>query len=362
MPAVTDPEKIHFKSPTNDKFLEEVGKEVDEYFVRTNKSKAATWPVCVKGFAMIASCILLYCSLMFGWIPAVPRIILWAFIGVNQALLAANIAHDALHGAYSEKPFVNRILGFITFDMLGFSSYIWNQTHNRGHHMYTNICGADPDISKPGYLRLSPHDPHYKMHAFQQWYVWFFYAFIGVNWIFYADYAIVWEQRKKISFKDLAYFLFFKTFNFTFLLVLPLLFSPLTWWQVLLGHTCMQLAGGLTISVIFQLAHVVENLDFPMPDEKGFIEKPWGDHEMMTTSNFANHNPVLTQAIGGLNFQIEHHLFPKVSHAHFKAISPIVRKVAEKFGLPYHHQPTVASALASHTRTLKRFGSSENVC
>lgn len=348
--------KIKFQGKTKDVFLEQVRKRVDEYFNTSHNTRNASTLLHIKGVALISSMLLIYLSLLFGWVSFIPRFILWTLLGLNKAFIAVNIGHDSLHGSYSNSPRINRLLGFLSYDFIGLSSYVWKQTHNRGHHTFTNISGADPDINKPGLLRLSPHDPHYKIHKYQQWYIWLLYTVVGLNWVLYSDYAHVWEDRMKIPRSELVPFFFFKAVNLSYMLVIPLLFFPMSLTQIAIGYLCCMLAGGYTVAVIFQLAHIVEGLEFPLPDEKGIINKAWGEHEMETTANFATHNPFVTHLIGGLNFQVEHHLFPKVSHGHYIAISKIVRKTAREYNLPYHENPTVLSALISHARFLKKLG------
>jgi len=354
----TEKKKVLFKGKTKDEFLTEVRRRVDAYFAKTGKSRHANTALHIKGALLFAGFLFFWIILMFGLFPAVPRPFIWMIFGVNQGLLAMNVGHDALHGSYSSSQTLNRWLGYFSYDLVGLSSFVWKYTHNQGHHTYTNIAGHDPDINKPGLLRLSPHDPLYKAHRFQHWYIWLLYSLVGLNWILISDYLFVKEHRDSMERKDLVPFWTFKAINLTLIIFLPLLFSPMAWWQVLIGYLCMQFAGGLTVSIIFQLAHVVENVDFPLPDEEGVIPANWGAHEMRTTSNFATRSPFVTHLFGGLNFQVEHHLMPKVSHAHYFHLSPIVKKTAEDFGLPYHEQPSLRAAVASHTRLLKRFGSS----
>jgi linoleoyl-CoA desaturase len=86
------------------------------------------------------------------------------------------------------------------------------------------------------------------------------------------------------------------------------------------------------------------------------MEDAWLVHEVKTTANFARSNPVLCWYVGGLNFQIEHHLFPRICSIHYPAISPIVEEVAKKYDIPYHHHPTLGQAVRSHLRMLKQLG------
>ncbi len=351
-----DAPKVHFKGEPKEEFLAAVRKRAEAYFIAANKPKTANWIVHLKGALFAATLILIYLTLLNGWFPGIPRIAFWLAFGLNQSLIAVNIGHDALHGSYSSSPLVNKILGFLAYDCIGMNSYIWKQTHNREHHTYTNIVGADPDINKPGILRLSPHDPLYKIHKYQHLYIWFLYSLVSMNWILISDFTYMLEKRKEIPKKEFFNFFFFKTISLTLMLFIPLLYFPMPWWQVLLGFAAYHIAGGLAVAIIFQLAHLVENVDFPLPDENGVIANNWGAHEMATTSNFATNSPFVTHAVGGLNFQIEHHLLPKISHCHYLELSKIVKEAAKEYGLPYHELPSMRAAILSHARYIKKLG------
>ena len=138
--------------------------------------------------------------------------------------------------------------------------------------------------------------------------------------------------------------------------MLPIALLPFAWWQVIGGWLLMHAASGLTLALVFQLAHVVEGPAFPQPDEHLTIEESWAIHQLRTTANFAVGSPLAAFLTGGLNQQVEHHLFPRVCHIHYPALAPIIRQTAAEFGLPYLEQPTFGAALASHYRTLRHFG------
>lgn len=346
--------KIFFNK--SDPFLATVRQRVEAYFAGNQLSPHATGSIYLKSALIFFVCLFLYLSLIFGWLPQIPRMLLWLLLGISEALFAVNVGHDALHGAFSKFPTINRILGFLAYDLIGLSSYVWKQTHNREHHTYTNIAGVDPDINKPILLRLSPHDPHYKFHTFQHWYIWILYSLLTIDWVFFADYAFVIRNFRRVDKKELFYFFLFKGINLGYMVVIPLLYSPMAWWQVAIGYLLAQLIAGLFVSLIFQLAHLVEGLEFPLPDENGSLSTSWAMHEMATTANFSTHSRLVGHVTGGLNFQIEHHLLPKICHVHYHNISPIVRATAFEHNLPYHERPSVRDAIASHVRLLRKFG------
>lgn len=349
-------DKISFKSQSKDTFLSDVRAAAENYFAQKNLPKTAGVTLYVKTLLIAAASVSLYSILLFGLFPVIPRIIVWIVLGLVQMLLAVNVGHDALHGSFSNREWINRLLGYWAYDCTGMSSYVWKQTHNREHHTFTNIAGVDPDIHKPGILRLSPHDPYFKIHRFQHLYVWLLYAFVSLNWVYPSDFSYFWTHRKEIPPAERAPFLFLKAFHIFLYIGVMLLWSPMSWSQVLLGYLAMHCAGGIFAAIVFQLAHVVENVAFPLPDAEGVIHASWGAHEMTTTSNFAIDSFWVTHLVGGLNFQVEHHLLPKISHCHYPALSKIVQETAKRYQLPYHQQPTLYAAVASHVRLLRSLG------
>jgi linoleoyl-CoA desaturase len=125
---------------------------------------------------------------------------------------------------------------------------------------------------------------------------------------------------------------------------------------VFAGFITMHFIAGVILTVVFQLAHTVEGTTHPVPDETGTIENNWAVHQMNTTVNFSRQSRLISWYVGGLNFQVEHHLFPTICHVHYPEISEIVKTTAEEFGIPYLENRTFMDAVNSHIETLRRFG------
>jgi linoleoyl-CoA desaturase len=287
--------------------------------------------------------------------------ILAIVMGIGMAGCGFSIAHDAIHGAYSSNRYVNAILG-LSFDLLGASSYLWRITHNVIHHTYTNIQGVDEDLEVSPLLRLSPLSEHQKIHRFQHLYVLPTYSLTTLFWVFAKDYKYLFQKDlgpyrniKHPSFEVIKLF-GFKLLYYGYTIVLPLVVLDITWWQFVIGFLTMHVTAGLILSLVFQLAHVVEGPEHFSPGERDTMADAWLVHEMKTTANFAHRNKLVCWFVGGLNFQIEHHLFPKVCSIHYPAISPIVKKVALEYGVPYHEHRTFLGAIYSHFKMLKLFG------
>ncbi|MCB0717375.1 MAG: acyl-CoA desaturase [Bacteroidetes bacterium] len=353
--------KIRFKKPDGEAFVADVRRRVAAYFEETGKSDKANAAMVLKTIVLLSLTIGSYVLIMSGLFTPMQMLGLCILLGVGMAGIGFSVAHDALHGAYSNSPFVNRMLGYC-FDLVGANGYMWKITHNVIHHTYTNIDGVDEDLTVSPLLRLSPGADRKWYHRYQHLYGFLAYSFATINWVFAKDYQQFMKRDlgpykdKTHPPKEIAVLIVTKLFCYFYTIVLPLLVLDITWWQFLIGFTAMHLTAGTILGVIFQLAHVVEGPEFPVPDESGRMGAAWIIHEMHTTANFARRNHPLSWYIGGLNYQIEHHLFPQVCSIHYPTISRIVRESAEEHGVPYHYHPTLMAAIKSHYRMLKELG------
>jgi linoleoyl-CoA desaturase len=239
---------------------------------------------------------------------------------------------------------------------------MWKITHNVIHHTYTNIEGIDEDLTVSPLLRLSPSADHRPFHRFQHLYAFAAYSLSTLFWVFVKDYKYFLQRdlgpyrNRRHPRSEIVTLVVTKLIYYSWAIALPLWLLPIPWWQVLLGFVVVHLTAGLILGIIFQLAHVVEGTDYPAPDAAGQMEHAWMVHEMATTSNFGRGNRLLCWYVGGLNFQVEHHLFPRTCSVHYPALSPIVEEVARKYGMPYLAQPTLRAAIASHYRMLRKLG------
>jgi linoleoyl-CoA desaturase len=240
----------------------------------------------------------------------------------------------------------------------------WKIQHNFLHHTYTNIEGMDEDITGKGVLRFSPHSPQAWYHKYQHFYAWFLYGFMTMLWVTTKDF----RQMKRYSDQDFlvkfnttkrkefTIMIISKIFYYFYMVFLPLYILDIAWWQVAIGFCTVQFVAGWILAFIFQLAHVVEHAEFPLPNDAGNIENEWAIHQVETTANFATKNKLISWLVGGLNFQIEHHLFPKISHVHYPAISKIIKKTCDEFDVKYIEYKRMRDAVISHTLHLKRMG------
>ncbi len=355
---------ITFPARDAEAFVRDVKREVADYFASRGLSTKATPGMVVKTVLLVAVTFGSYAALLVLDPPFWGALALMVLTGLGFAGIGFAVTHDALHGAYSDRPLVNAAIGRL-FDLLGANGYMWKITHNVIHHTYTNIDGVDEDLTVSPLLRLSPGTPHRWIHRFQHVYAFLAYGLATIFWVFVKDFKYFFQhdlgpyRGRKHPTAEWVNLFVTKALYYGWSIVLPLVVLSLPWWQFAIAYLVMHLVAGAVLGVVFQLAHVVEGTEYPEPDHAGRMEHQWLLHEMETTSNFARGNAPLTWYVGGLNYQVEHHLFPKICSVHYPAISPIVERVARRHGVPYHEQPTLAAAVRSHYRRLKALGRPE---
>ena len=353
--------RLKFNNTSGSHFFATTRKRVDDYFKETNTSRNATTGMWAKTLIFLTGFIALYALILSNMFTVWAMLPIAILLGMFSAFVGFNVCHDAIHGSFSANKNINKFFSYL-FHFLGASPYVWSITHNVVHHTYTNIPGHDEDIDvAPGLIRISEEDPVNRIQRYQHWYAFPLYSLASISWAFRKDYkkffqARLGNQEMKHPKKEYFNLFFYKGLYYFLFIVLPLLVLDIAWWQFLIGFLAMHLAQGLTMGLVFQLAHVVEGTDFPVPDTTGNMEEAWADHQMRTTANFAGSCPVAAFFLGGLNRQIEHHLFPKVCHIHYGKIGKIVKETALEFNIPYIESPTFLSALRSHYRMLKKFG------
>jgi linoleoyl-CoA desaturase len=341
---------------------------INAYFTQNNIAKTGNIYLYLKSVILLSLYILPFISifvfeLSFGW-----SIFAYILMGIGMSGIGFCIMHDAIHGSYSEKSWVNTLMGY-SINIIGGNSISWKIQHNVLHHTFTNVHGHDEDIEDKPILRLSPDGKLYWIHRFQHYYAIFLYGLSTVSWATTKDLKQIREYDQKgyltkVGAKAInVYFeiIFSKILYFVAFFFLPIMFGHLNWTACVAGFFAMHFVAGIITTVVFQLAHVVEHTDYFQPDNDNTLENSWAVHQLMTTCNFAKNNRFLNWFVGGLNFQVEHHLFTNISHVHYTQIAPIVKETAEEFGIPYYEFDTFSQAVVSHWQTLKRLGRGEIV-
>ncbi len=354
---------IRFSSTRSD-FFSTLNGRVNDYFKQNKISRHGDVRMIVKTLFMyvlyfVPYALILSSAVTSPWL----MLVLCGVMGVGVAGIGLSVMHDANHGAYSSKSWVNDLLGY-SLNLVGGNAFNWKVQHNVLHHTYTNIHDVDEDISPRGVLRMTPHGEWKAMHKFQHLYAWFFYGLMTLVWVVVKDFVriikyhkdgLVKKQKTSIG-REWIILILTKAIYIGYIFVIPSMVLDIPFWYILIGFVAMHYVAGFILAIIFQPAHVVDGTEYPLPDENGKMDNSWAIHQLYTTTNFAHKNRVLSWYVGGLNYQVEHHLFPNVCHVHYRKLSPIVEATAKEFGLPYKSIPTFIGALAGHAKLLKELG------
>lgn len=350
-------------SPEKEQFFATLRQRVQAYFNQNHIERTANGKMYFKTTTML---FLYFLPIVLIYLNILPFWAMWLcylLMGVGVVGIGMGVMHDAIHNSYSSKTWVNKLLGY-TMNLVGGSNFTWKVQHNHLHHTYTNVPGHDEDINNKPILRLAPTGEWRPIHRFQHWYALFLYGFLTISWVTAGDFeqlvrytkrgltrelghSVAWEATKLIATKAVYW---------TFILFIPMFALDYAWWQVLIGFFAMHFMAGFVLALVFQLAHVVKDTQYTFPDENGNIDNSWAINQLMTTANFARNNRFISWWIGGLNFQIEHHLLPQICHVHYPKLAPIVKQTAEEFGLPYYEYKSMWAAIKSHLARLKELG------
>jgi len=350
----------------NPSFYVELKKRTNEYFKNTGKDTTGGRQLLVKASILVLLLVATYVAVVF-FTPAsaVAALLLCVLLGLATAAVGFNVMHDGNHGSFSNNRIVNRIAAN-TAEFVGASQFMWNMKHNVIHHAYTNIDGIDDDIDAKPFLRMAPTQKKYKMHKYQHYYFWVFYAILHIFWTFFSDFKKYFTKKigetplKKMKPKDHFEFWAFKVAYFCLFVVIPVV--RLGWQEWLIGFLAFTLTAGLVLSFVFQLAHTVEDTKFPVPQKPmNTLEDEWAVHQLKTTANFAVNNKLVSWYVGGLNFQVEHHLFPRISHIHYPAINKIIKQACKEYDVTYIEYDKVLQAISSHIGFLKQMAKEDQV-
>ncbi len=343
-------------------FHSNIKNRVNSYFQETRKPITGNFSLIFKAVLLFSFYIFLYINLVFFtpvWWLALLECVLFGGI---TACIGFNVMHDGGHGSFSKYKTVNNIAAY-SLNLLGASALLWNMKHNILHHTYTNVDGVDDDIEVKPALRLCKSQKRYAIHKFQHYYVWFLYPLLHILWIWGTDFKKYFQRKivniplRKWSIQEHISFWAAKLIYAFIMVAIPVYFVGFLPW--LIGFLGMTMVSGFIIAIVFQLAHTVEETEFPLPAQtSGKIENEWAIHQVVTTANFATNNKLISWLVGGLNFQIEHHLFPKISHVHYPAISKIIKKSCEEYGIKYTDYPKMRHAIVSHVAYLRKLGQS----
>ncbi len=343
-------------------FQKALHQRIEDYFQNVNVTPNANPQLKWKALVLFTLYFVPFGLLFISGLNWILFFSIWALMGLAMAGIGMNVMHDAIHGSWSQKSWVNKFFGGSIYLLCG-HPLTWKVQHNFLHHQYTNLAGLDEDVEVRGLIRLHREDPLRPMHKHQHWYAPFFYSLLTLNWALTKDFTQMYRYGKTGLLKRFKTnersawlsLILGKTIYFGIFLVLPLVYAPYASWWIVLGWILMHVIAGQVLSLVFQLAHIVSSTDQPSWEGKQ-VEAVWMEHQMRTTCNFSRKSAFVTWYTGGLNYQIEHHLFPNISHAHYPKIAPLVKQSALEFGVPYNEKEHFLEALIDHFRTLKQLG------
>ena len=361
--------KLSFSNKQNS-FYTSLKTSVDQYFQSRQLRKTGNWKLYTKTGVLIPGAILIYTTLLFLFHPAgahhtaitiITGIALCALLGLVEASIGFNVMHDACHGSYSTRGWINDLMG-LSLNVLGGNAFIWKFKHNIIHHTYTNVDGMDDDIAKSPVMRSCASQEWKPAHRFQHIYVVLVYALSSFLWVAMMDFnkyfsrKIVNTPLQKMDMREHIVFWLSKLLYAAIFVAVPVYCVGWSVWLV--GFVSMHVTMGFTLAIVFQLAHVVEHTDFVYIEagDTKKLEEEWAIHQVKTTANFAPRNKIVSWFVGGLNYQVEHHLFPRISHIHYPAISRIVKQTCREFGIMYNEFPTMRKAVRSHFKMMRELG------
>lgn len=355
--------QVKFPRVDSAKFFKTLNNRVNNYFKENNISRTGNWKLYLKTATMFAIYLTPYFLILTLNLPLWVLLLFTIIMGVGMAGVGMNVMHDGNHGSYSSKKWVNKLMGSSIYILAG-NKYNWEVQHNVLHHTYTNIHGMDEDLEAGRVMRFHEHSEWRRFHKFQQYYGFLLYGLLTFNWAITTDFFQTKNYlKRKLSYgkmpsplKQWSNVFISKAIYFSMWIVIPMLVMSIAWWQILLGFFIMHYVAGVILSVVFQLAHVIEATEMPLPDKSGTMKNTWAIHQLFTTVNFSTKNRIVNWFTGGLNHQVEHHIFPNISHVHYTKISKIVRETAQEFNLPYHEYKTMRKAIISHFKHLKHMG------
>ena len=353
-----------FSRKESQEFFKILNNRVNKYFKDHKISKTGNWRLYTKTVVMFSLLIAPYILILSLNINDWFKLILSIITGVGMAGVGMNVMHDGNHGSFSKRQWINKVMGGSIYILAG-NVFNWKVQHNLLHHTYTNIHGHDADLDAGRILRFSKHSKWMPHHRFQHLYSVLLYGLLTINWAIFADFfQLMSYHKRKLSYVNSKShkiqwigLIISKIIYFLIWIIIPIFVFKILWWKVMIGFVVMHYTAGLILSLVFQLAHVIGEADMPLPDEKtGNLKNSWVVHQLKTTVNFSTKNRIVNWFTGGLNHQIEHHIFPHISHIHYTKISKIVKKTAKEFNLPYNEYKTTRSALLSHFKFLKQMG------
>ncbi len=333
--------------------------------MRPSRAEMATALRRLHRKAFVVACVVgvSYGVLVFGHNAVLVTVVAAIGLALGLTTAATSVFHDGNHGSFSTSPLVNRLAGY-TGDLMGASSWIWRFKHNNLHHGNTNVAGTDMDIEQAPFARLAPQQVWHPWHRFQHLYMWVLYGFLTLQWFLISDFVDlamrgVGGRRfpRRPNALDYLSIALGKTLHLTWAVLIPLWFH--SWWVVLTVYVSVSWTVGLLLATTFQLAHCTPLVEFPSDDEPrrgaAFVQ-----HQLRTTADIGRNGTAVTRPahclMGGLDYQVEHHLAPRLPHTAYALVAPRLAEACADGPEPVRRHRTLVGAIRAHGSWLREMG------
>jgi len=348
---------MKFKSKNDSDFFSELITKVDDYMEKKGGNRFANSSIYMKGGFLITLYICSYILLLSGNLNTILSVLFVMIMGLSGVMIVFNIVHDASHNVLFKNKSLNRALAYFG-DLMGMNSYIWNIRHNIQHHTFTNVAGGDVLLDSIPFIRVSPQQKKFPIHKYQVWYVPFLYMFYSIFWVFFIDFKM-FKQKQMGNYKNMRHswqewtkLILFKSFYLFYMIIFPAWIINIPLSAVLIGFLIYHIVAGILLSTVVVLGHCVEGAVYTAPDEDGIIQNSFMQHEWNATYDCSTNSKLLHWITGGLNTHLAHHLFPKLCHCHYLAVTRIIKEHCAEHHVNYQHY-SLGDAIISHFNFLK---------
>ena len=343
-------------SPDN-VFEKTLRQKVKDYFAYNQLTPKGGHTVTCKIVLVLLGLLLAYIGMIFlgNKTPILLIVFLLALL-FFQVTAALGVMHDASHNALTNNRHLNKFISYLIMASGGMSARVWKQKHVFAHHSHPNTSNKDTDIEGQPLFRFSPFQKRYWFHSKQHYYALFFYTLLTIKWVLFDDVRDVIMNVYQLNLKKRLLcsidIILTRIIYLTLSLLVPFIVFHLFW--ITLGIWLFyNMSFSLCLTLVFQCSHVNTKTCF-YPNK---VEAPnnFAIRQLDTTVDYGINNPFLTWIVGGLNFQVIHHLFPTVNHRHFPAIQRLLVKCLEQHPeIAYHHFPSFRAAIKDHLLFLKQ--------
>ena len=348
---------MKFKSKNDSDFFSTLIQKVDDYMEKKGNNRFADSSIYFKGVFLITLYISSYILLLSGTLNTILSVLFVMIMGLSGVMIVFNIVHDASHNVLFKNRSLNRALAYFG-DLMGMNSYIWNIRHNIQHHTFTNVAGGDVLLDSIPFIRVSPQQKKFAIHKYQVFYVPVMYMLYSIFWVCFIDINMFRQKQMgnytnmRRSWQEWAKLFFFKSFYIFYMIIFPAWIINIPLSTVLIGFLIYHVVAGLLLSTVVVLGHCVEGAEYTAPDENGIIQNSFMQHEWNATYDCSTNSRLLHWITGGLNTHLAHHLFPKLCHCHYLAVTKIIKEHCAEHNVKYQHY-SFGDAIVSHLNFLR---------